>query len=298
MHPAQRLDALVAPFREDVVSGAAERTRSAADVLLQAVEDSPGSGRPVPGGRGGPTHPGRAARHGAPRGPGGHRPARGRGSGQPPPTRAGASQRPSRPLLRESGSGHRSWPRAAPALPADGDVLTLSSSSTVLQTLLHVRNARRGRVVVLESRPAAEGRDMAQALAEAGVPVRFAVDAAVATLVPTCAAVLLGADSIGDRGVVNKVGSLAAAVSAERPRVPVLVVADSSEIIPPGFPQHLTGGAPGGAGLGGAAGRDRLEPVLRSGSAGGGGVGDHGTGDPGSPGSSSVAAERSRCRRS
>jgi ribose 1,5-bisphosphate isomerase len=115
----------------------------------------------------------------------------------------------------------------------------------VRSVLLHGHRSRRGRVVVLESRPAAEGRDTARRLAKAGISVLFAADAAAATLVEDCAAVLLGADSIGDRGVVNKVGSLPVALGALRADVPVLVAADVTKILPPGFPQPLDDDRPG-----------------------------------------------------
>jgi translation initiation factor 2B subunit (eIF-2B alpha/beta/delta family) len=51
--------------------------------------------------------------------------------------------------------------------------------------------------------------------------------------------VLLGADSIGDAGVVNKVGSVAVANAARAAGIPVLVLADETKILPLGFPQHL-----------------------------------------------------------
>ena len=80
---------------------------------------------------------------------------------------------------------------------------------------------------------------LAAALAKVGVPVLFAVDAAAATLVRECAAVLLGADSVGDLGVVNKLGSLGAAQAASAAGVPVLVATDETKILPPGFPQRV-----------------------------------------------------------
>ena len=131
--------------------------------------------------------------------------------------------------------------RAAALLPApeQGPVLTLSSSSTVREALL--ANDDRGalEVTVLESRPMQEGRILAAALARAGVPVTLAVDAAASTLVRRSSMVLLGADSVGDAGVVNKVGSLAVASAARAAGVPVLVLTDETKILPVGFPQHL-----------------------------------------------------------
>lgn len=134
--------------------------------------------------------------------------------------------------------------RAAALLPEEGAVLTLSSSSTVRSALLHQAHLRRGQVVVLESRPMQEGHLLATALAREGVPVTVAVDAAAAFLVPRCAMVLLGADSVGDLGVVNKLGSLAVARAATDAGVPVVVATDESKILPPGFPQHLADDRP------------------------------------------------------
>lgn len=246
MQRTQRLDALVAPLRDDVVSGASELARGAADVLRRAVETELTPGTDV---RALVADVGRRILDAQPA----MAPlvalvaeALRAATGAPAPEEA-------RDAVRKAAEGFTAGmearapalaARAAELLPREGDVLTLSSSSTVLRALLHDREARQGRVVVLESRPAGEGRNTARSLAAAGVPVLFAVDAAASSMVTSCTAVLLGADSIGDRGVVNKVGSLAVALSAQRADVPVLVAADSSKILPPGFPQHLADDRP------------------------------------------------------
>jgi len=89
-----------------------------------------------------------------------------------------------------------------------------------------------------------EGEILATALAKAGVAVTFAVDAAASTLMGECDTVLLGADSIGDLGVVNKIGSAGLVDAAMRHEVPVMVVADETKILPTGFPQHLADDRP------------------------------------------------------
>ena len=100
-------------------------------------------------------------------------------------------------------------------------------------------------VVCFESRPMREGRELATSLAAEGVQVTFAVDAAAASLVPSCDVVLMGTDSIGDRGVVNKIGSAALAQAAARHGVPVYVLADESKLLPHGFPQTVDDDRPG-----------------------------------------------------
>ena len=101
-------------------------------------------------------------------------------------------------------------------------------------------------MLCFESRPVNEGRDLARALAEAGVDVRYAVDAAAHLLVRECDAVFFGADSIGDQGVVNKIGSAIIAHSARAAAVPVVVLADDTKILPRGFPQALDDDRPAG----------------------------------------------------
>lgn len=135
--------------------------------------------------------------------------------------------------------------RGAALLPDGARVLTLSSSSTVRGALTHGSGGRGLHAVCLESRPLQEGRLLAEALAAAGVGVTLAVDAAAATLARGCDLVLLGADSIGDEGLVNKVGSLAAVDAARRAGIPVHVLTDETKILPPGFPQHVDDDRPG-----------------------------------------------------
>lgn len=122
---------------------------------------------------------------------------------------------------------------AGSLLPVGARILTLSSSSTVRETLLAVRPAE---VVCLEGRPNLEGRRLARALAEAGVGCTVAVDAAAAALLEGRDALIVGADAIGDGGVVNKIGTRAAALAARAADVPALLLADTTKLLPPGHP--------------------------------------------------------------
>ncbi|MDT8340721.1 MAG: hypothetical protein RQ751_04345 [Longimicrobiales bacterium] len=128
--------------------------------------------------------------------------------------------------------------RLAHEIPGSGTVLTHSSSSSVRSGLLEARE-RGISVTCLEGRPMNEGHGLARTLAHAGIPVVLAVDAAAESLVKEADVVLLGADSVGDAGVVNKIGSLAVARAAADAGVPVLVAADRSKWLPPGFPQDV-----------------------------------------------------------
>ncbi|MGD2068320.1 MAG: hypothetical protein PVI57_06500 [Gemmatimonadota bacterium] len=134
--------------------------------------------------------------------------------------------------------------RAAAHLPRDGTVVTLSSSSTVRAALLQGTADPGLRVVCLESRPMQEGRMLADAMARAGVRAIYAVDAAAGALLEDADLLLLGADSIGDAGVVNKIGSALLAREAARLGLPVVVTADTTKLLPPGFPQHVADDRP------------------------------------------------------
>jgi ribose 1,5-bisphosphate isomerase len=129
--------------------------------------------------------------------------------------------------------------RAQGLIPPGARVLTVSASSTVRATLLEASRRRAVEALCLEGRPNLEGRALAAQLAAGGVRVRAAVDAAAAALVADCDLVLVGADSIGDAGIVNKIGTRAAALSARDAGVPFFVLADWSKVLPRGAPQPL-----------------------------------------------------------
>ncbi|MDZ7701614.1 MAG: hypothetical protein U5J98_05850 [Halobacteriales archaeon] len=114
-----------------------------------------------------------------------------------------------------------------------GRVLTLSRSGTVRRALLAARPA----VEVLASLPGGEGHGVAEALADAGLTVGSHPDAAVYDRCRSGAvdAVLVGADAVTpDGGVVNKVGSRAAALAAGCADVPFYAVCASDKVRPAG----------------------------------------------------------------
>lgn len=129
--------------------------------------------------------------------------------------------------------------RAEGLVPAGGRVLTLSFSGTVRRALCLAAARRTFDVCCLEGRPGMEGRDMASGLAEKGIRVAIAVDAACGAVVRDCDVVLVGADSIGDLGVVNKIGTRAAALLARRAGVPIYALADTTKLLPSGYSQEL-----------------------------------------------------------
>jgi ribose 1,5-bisphosphate isomerase len=118
-------------------------------------------------------------------------------------------------------------------LPDCARVLTFSYSSSVLAVLLEAHARRRlAKVFCTESRPMQEGRRLAQALAGVGIAVEFGVDAAIATFAPQAQIVLVGADSLMQRGVVNKLGTTTLALAARHVGHPCYVISDRHKWVP------------------------------------------------------------------
>lgn len=123
--------------------------------------------------------------------------------------------------------------RAAPLLPIGGMVATLSAGASVRATLLAAHAlGRRPRVYAAESRPRGEGVGQAAELAAAGLDVRVVPDAALPGLLEEGATGLLGADRLLEDAVIAKCGAYPLALSLARVRRPLIVLADTTKILP------------------------------------------------------------------
>ena len=126
--------------------------------------------------------------------------------------------------------------KATSLIPAGVTILTHTYSTTVANAIVQAAQlGRRPKVICLEARPLCEGHRMAIELAEAGLEVTLAIDAAIYEKLSTCELVLVGADSLTDRGVVSKIGTAAIAVCAQTLSVPVYVLSDMTKIWPAGL---------------------------------------------------------------
>lgn len=125
---------------------------------------------------------------------------------------------------------HSAARTAAQWLGTRSTIVTLSQSSLVLETLrLHALEGP-VRVLLCESRPLMEGRQMARQLVRFRIPVDLFVDAAAPTMVAEADVALVGADTIQpDGGILNKVGSLALALACRHRQIPFVVVAESTK---------------------------------------------------------------------
>ena len=84
----------------------------------------------------------------------------------------------------------------------DGDVvLTFAKSNIVQQTLVQAhKQGTKFMVIVIDSRPLFEGRNLARALGELGLEVRYSLTHAVGHLIKDATKVLLGAHSMMSNG--------------------------------------------------------------------------------------------------
>ena len=104
-------------------------------------------------------------------------------------------------------------------------VMTFSYSSTVERILLDLGISE---VVLTESRPKCEGRELAKALASAGLTVTLGVDSAICTLMRNVDTVIVGADSVlYDGSIVNKVGTYPLALASREMEVHLYTVCDT-----------------------------------------------------------------------
>ncbi|KAJ5678120.1 translation initiation factor eIF-2B subunit delta [Penicillium maclennaniae] len=156
----------------------------------------------------------------------------------------------------------------------DGDVIvTFAGSSIVKQTLLLAHNeGKRFRVSIIDSRPLFEGKNLARALANAGLDVQYSLMHGVSHVIKDATKVFLGAHAMTSNGrLYSRVGTALVAMSAKERaggvEVPVIVccetvkftdrvaldsivvneIADADELVTNQLPQQVTGLADPGA---------------------------------------------------
>src|SRR2546425_2766496 len=114
-------------------------------------------------------------------------------------------------------------------VPPHATIITLSHSDNVLEAF-KMANGRgtRKRHYVLESGPLFEGRTLASALSDAGVPSMAVPDAEGSSLMPRASCALVGADSVlRDGSVVNKCGTHSLARAAVDRKKPFFVACET-----------------------------------------------------------------------
>ena len=116
----------------------------------------------------------------------------------------------------------------------DGDVIvTFAGSSIVKQTLLNAhKQGKRFRVSIIDSRPLFEGKNLARALANAGLDVQYSLINGVSHAIKDATKVFLGAHAMTSNGrLYSRVGTALVAMSAKEHaggvEVPVIVCCET-----------------------------------------------------------------------
>lgn len=110
-------------------------------------------------------------------------------------------------------------------------IITLSNSRTLIEVFTLWKKDKKGiHIIVCESRPIEEGKIFAQQLLEQNIKTTLITDSSINIKMSKCDAVIIGADMILSNGnVVNKTGSALLALSANKFKKPVYVMADKSK---------------------------------------------------------------------
>ncbi|KAG9700882.1 IF-2B-domain-containing protein, partial [Aureobasidium melanogenum] len=108
-------------------------------------------------------------------------------------------------------------------------IVTYAKSSIVEKTLLRAwESGTRFKVVVVDSRPLFEGRNLVRRLANAGIPVTYLMAAAAPHALKDADLVLLGAHAMMANGrLYSRVGTAAVAMLAHFRDIPVIVLCES-----------------------------------------------------------------------
>lgn len=125
--------------------------------------------------------------------------------------------------------------RSLPYVSSSDTILVFGRSSVVEFILLsRIRNAHRKpkKVLVIDSAPLYEGRELAHKLSEAGINVTYGLITAACTLMPKCTRVFIGASSVLQNGdVFGRCGTALVAACAKTFRKPVLCFAESYKFV-------------------------------------------------------------------
>ena len=114
----------------------------------------------------------------------------------------------------------------------DGDIiLTFAKSSIVQRTLAEAfRRGKKFRVIVIDSRPLFEGKNLARALADLGIEVQYTLTHGISHVIQHATKVFLGAHAMMSTGLYSRIGTAIVAMSAHEAKIPVIVCCESVKL--------------------------------------------------------------------
>ena len=112
----------------------------------------------------------------------------------------------------------------------DGDtVMTYAKSSVVQATIVEAfRKGKRFKVIVVDSRPLFEGKNLARTLAALGIEVQYCLTHGIDRAIKSVTKVFLGAHAMMSNGrLYSRIGTALVAMSANEVDIPVIVCCES-----------------------------------------------------------------------
>lgn len=118
-------------------------------------------------------------------------------------------------------------------IKSNSTIYTHCHSSTVTKALINAKkHKKKFEVYNTETRPLYQGRITSKELSKAKIKVTQFVDSGFHEAIPNSNIILIGADAILKKGVINKVGSATVAELAHLHKVPLYIVSDSWKFSP------------------------------------------------------------------
>lgn len=112
----------------------------------------------------------------------------------------------------------------------EGDVILTYASNDLIQMLL-TRQNKKFRVILVDSRPLLEGKDMLEKLMHAGIECSYILLNSLSYVMKEVTKVVLGASALmSDGSILSRVGSASVALMAKSHNVPVLVCCETYKI--------------------------------------------------------------------
>lgn len=112
----------------------------------------------------------------------------------------------------------------------DGEVIITYAKSSIVQKALveAFRQGKRFKVIVVDSRPLFEGKNLARALADLGLEVQYSLVTGIDHAIKSVTKVFLGAHAMMSNGrLYSRVGTALVAMAAKESHIPVIVCCES-----------------------------------------------------------------------
>ena len=112
----------------------------------------------------------------------------------------------------------------------DGDVIMTYAKSHVVQSALFeaVRKGKSFKIIVVDSRPLFEGKNLARTFADLGVEVQYCLTNGIDRVIKSATKVFLGAHAMLSNGrLYSRIGTALVAMSAKAAGIPVIVCCES-----------------------------------------------------------------------